>query len=240
MSTISGIYDDELSIYQDSVKSSVGTAAQVEITDPDDYALFMSEVNNHSVVGNNSDVVTAETEFTNKVIDRDKLNTEIIVNRVKSLNSKVDSQHIQIQDATTSINIPEPKLADTKVTNVTDNKDTSFSLLDDYPNTYGIVDPAGNYFRSNLVTKEFHIVHGNSGSSIKIDGNGNTTIHITGSLKLVIDKDFATQILGSTDVSITGNSYKHVIGTNEEMIDGSNTINGLSVNNIKGNPININ
>lgn len=95
------------------------------------------------------------------------------------------------QDAEVSQTFPEPSV-ETRVTSPTDLADADNSLAEDYPSSFGYTDECGNFYKINRTTGFVQFVH-KTGTCVKIDGEGNVTIHSVGSAKLVVDKDLAIQ-----------------------------------------------
>lgn len=101
------------------------------------------------------------------------------------------SQGSVTQDAEVSQTFPEPSV-ETDVSSPTDLADADNSLAEDYPNSLGYTDECGNFYKVNRSTGFVQFVH-KSGTCVKIDGQGNVTIHATGSAKIKADKDLAIQ-----------------------------------------------
>ena len=59
----------------------------------------------------------------------------------------------------------------------------------DYPESYGWRDSTGNYLKINKAQGYANEKHGPSGSYVDIDKSGNVTIHISGQLRLDVEKD---------------------------------------------------
>jgi len=59
----------------------------------------------------------------------------------------------------------------------------------DYPESYGWRDSTGNYLKINKAQGYAKEKHGPSGSYVDIDKFGNVTIHISGQLRLDVEKD---------------------------------------------------
>lgn len=103
------------------------------------------------------------------------------------------------QDATTSQKYPEPQFNTKKFTSPIDLPDADSALATDYPNTIGVINDAGDFFKVNKKTGDLQVVH-RSGTCIKIDANGNMTIHSTGSVKQVVAQDLSIQAGGGIDI----------------------------------------
>lgn len=114
------------------------------------------------------------------------------------------------QDSDVSQTFPEPT-AETDVSSPTDLPDADNSLSSDYPATYGMTDEVGNFYKINRVTGDVQFVH-QSGTCVKIDKQGNVTIHATGSAKLIAGKDMAIQAknldIKGSKIAITAQEIK--------------------------------
>jgi hypothetical protein len=98
-------------------------------------------------------------------------------------------------------------------TKTKDQKHFSPDFGDDYPFSWGWVDPALNWFKVNMMKSTVEFVT-NSFMKFKNYSNGDTIVHIPGNLKLVIEKDFYTEVRGNEDHIVFNNKYEHIIGNN--------------------------
>lgn len=106
----------------------------------------------------------------------------------------------EVQDNPTSFKVPELPVLSKMHTSIPDNFPAgSNATSEDYPNTYGAIDEAKNWYKINKTSKYTEFVH-NSGCSLKIDKSGNASIHITGNLKFIVDKDFLMNSIGNLDI----------------------------------------
>jgi len=109
-------------------------------------------------------------------------------------------------------------------------------MSQDYPFSWGWVSPAMSWFKENLMKRTVEFVH-NSFTKFKTYANGDTVIHITGNLKLVVEKDFYVEVRGHEDHITFNNKYEHIIGNHitmtehMEMVEGKRgaKINGKSI-----------
>ncbi len=83
----------------------------------------------------------------------------------------------------------------------------------DYPFVSCFVDRIKNWFKVNFLRKEIEAGHF-SGTKFKVDEQGNTTLHITGNFKLIVDGDFVSQSTNKTNI---------ITGSHEVLVDGSRT-----------------
>lgn len=97
-------------------------------------------------------------------------------------------------------------------------KHFSPDLTDDYPFTWGWVDPALNWMKVNMLKRSFEFVLNNF-LKFKSYGNGDTLLHIPGNLKVVIEKDLYLEVRGYTDLIHFNSLYQHVIGTKIEKVE---------------------
>jgi hypothetical protein len=95
--------------------------------------------------------------------------------------------------------------------NVTPAKDFSPSQETNYPNSYGSVDETGNWYRVDKSAGSVEFVH-SSGSFFKIDGGGNVSIKITGSLKIDVVSDTLATLAGSILTMINGSDTLKISG----------------------------
>lgn len=132
------------------------------------------------------------------VSNLDKTQTNYANSELKEQNKFKQSNQAQqvaqgsvTQDAEVSQTFPEPSV-ETDVSSPTDLADADNSLAEDYPNSLGMTLEDGSFWKYNRATGFVQFVH-KTGTCIKIDGQGNVTIHATGSAKLKVDKDLAIQ-----------------------------------------------
>ena len=109
------------------------------------------------------------------------------------------------------------------VTNPVDLEDSHYSLKEDYPNSYGFRDINGNYYKVNLLKNSIDLTH-SSGTRLKIDKEGNITLHCVGSLKQVIEKDYTLKVKGNLDILVSGNMANTVGGTRTSNIGGPDMV----------------
>lgn len=101
---------------------------------------------------------------------------------------------------------------------VPDQKQFSPDMAEDYPFCWGWVDNAMNWFKVNMMKRTAELVFNNF-LKFKTYPNGDTIIHIPGNLKLVIEKDFYTEVRGSEDHIVFNNKYEHVLANNVTMTE---------------------
>lgn len=160
------------------------------------------------------------SELTNAVSEK-----KAIEQRKKSEGA---AKSYEVFNAKKTLKRAEPIFADTKFTSPVNIQDADYTLSEDYPNSYGMIDEKKNWIKVNKVTGHVEVVH-NSGTLIKIDGDGNVTMHIVGSFKRIVEGDFSDEIRGNYDLSVKGSRYKH-IGKDEETIIGGNLKRNTSSN----------
>lgn len=99
-----------------------------------------------------------------------------------------------------------------KVDDTTPNqKHFAPDMSEDYPFCWGWVDPAMNWMKINMMKRTWELVL-NSMTKVKNYWNGNTVVHITGNLKVVVEKDFYLEVRGNTDMIFFNSVYQHNIG----------------------------
>ena len=85
------------------------------------------------------------------------------------------------------------------------------NMLEDYPHTWGWVDNAMNWFKVNMLRRTVEFVT-NSYTKFKTYYNGDTVLHVTGNLKIVIEKDLYIEVRGSRDEIVYNHAYEHILG----------------------------
>lgn len=166
-------------------------------------------------------------EVTGKIKGRIQANMlaekEAIASGVESL---IAEGHV-VQDSAEVLEIVEPTSPDTLFTTPIDLQKASYSLKEDYPDTYGFIDTVKNWYKVNKKKKYSEYVHA-SGSVLKMDKAGNTTIEIKGKLKLIQRGEMTHFVGDNLDISIDGNFYHHIMGELKQIIDenASQTISG--------------
>lgn len=164
-----------------------------------------------------------------------KTNEELKSNeyQMQSAQDRQVSEKRVEQGAEVSNKFAEPPKVDSAInySDVVDLPDADNSLATDFPSTYGIIDDVGNYYSINRKTKFVQIVH-SSGTCVKIDRNGDVTMHTKGTLKHIVDGDMLLQVGGGLD--IYGKNGVQILGEKEVTLksDG-NLIVDTSSNEVK-------
>lgn len=150
------------------------------------------------------------------------------INKERQDSSEVEKDSHEVFNSEASVSTPEPIFSEAKFTKPVDIQDSNYSLKEDYPLSYGFIDPVMNWFKINKKRKHAEFVHA-SGTQIKIDKDGNVTIFTKGSIKQVVTKDYSLEVGGSMDMLIKGSLYTHTSKDYVEMIDGNHntTIGGV-------------
>ena len=128
----------------------------------------------------------------------------------------------EVFNAKSGITFPEPVFSEPKFTEPVDIQDASYSIDEDYPDSYGEIDEAKNWIKVNKAKQHVELVH-SSGTSIKIDKEGNVTQEVKGNFKNIIHGDYSLEVKGNEDHIIKKSSYLHVGGEREEVFDKSVT-----------------
>ena len=121
-----------------------------------------------------------------------------------------------------TLKIPEPVFSEPKATAPINIQDADYTIKEDYPHTYGFIDSVKNWLKINKKKNHAEIVH-NSGTHIKIDEKGNVTMHIVGSFKQIIEKDYSLEVKGNFDHIVGKDEYHHIGGKLDEVFDGNHT-----------------
>lgn len=145
-----------------------------------------------------------------------KTNQELKANEYQQQSAQdrqVSEKRVE-QGSEVSGKFAEPPKVDNAVnySNVVDLPDADNSLATDFPNTFGMIDDSGNFYSINRKTKFVQIVH-SSGTCIKIDRNGDVTMHTKGTLKHIVDGDMLLQVGGGLD--IYGKKGVQILGEKE-------------------------
>lgn len=118
-------------------------------------------------------------------------------------------------------------------------KHFSPDMSDDYPFTWGWVSNAMSWFKENMMKRSIEWVH-NSYTKFKVYWNGDTVIHITGNLKLIIEKDLYVEVRGNEDHITFNNKYEHIIGNHITQTEHLEMVDGKRGTKITGKTINLN
>lgn len=136
--------------------------------------------------------------------------------------SKAKLEAHEVFNARTSLSYKEPIFSEPKFTSPVNIQDANYSVMEDYPDSYGYIDEAKNWVKVNKKSGHVELVH-NSGTSIKIDRFGNVTEHIVGKFKRIIEGDMSEEVKGSYDLLVKKSYYIHVAGDFEEKVDKTKT-----------------
>jgi len=141
-----------------------------------------------------------------------------------------------VQDSKQILELVEPTSPDTMFTSPIDLQKASYSIAEDYPDTYGFVDTVKNWYKINKKKKYAEYIHA-SGSMLKMDKDGNTTIEVKGKLKFIQRGEMTHFIGDNLDISIDGNFYHHIVGELKKMVDKdmSTTVGGNNTISVSGN-----
>lgn len=180
-------------------------------------------------------VVEEQKKKAEKMVEENNL---LLVEQVKKTQEKAIVDNYDPQEAKTGFAISEVKVS-SKVP-ATDQSDYLYS-----PNKLQnilkvIIDTAKNVFSKNTATGQVDMIHGKSGSYIRIDGAGNVTEYITGNYKRVINGNYVEEIRGSKAVKVKGDNYLTVQGKNEQDVVSTNTEQSGGSTTIKGSTIHLN
>lgn len=113
------------------------------------------------------------------------------------------------------------------------------NMLEDYPFSWGWVDPAMNWMKVNLIKRTFEFVT-NTFLIFKIFGNGDTVIKFPKNVRIVIQGDLLIQVEGSKDEIIFNGNYQHVIGNDVKMVEGTSVEEAKAGKTLQGRKIRLN
>lgn len=97
-------------------------------------------------------------------------------------------------------------------------------LMTNYPNRVGWASPSGDTMYLDLTTKEFQYQHV-SGTSFKIDGDGNVIFMCNGDFNHAVTGDYTLNVLGDYTANIGGDSTEGVSGDKSTVVGGDASLN---------------
>jgi hypothetical protein len=133
-----------------------------------------------------------------------------------------------VQDATSPHVIAETPAALEVVASAPVFQDAEYNPGVDYPNTVTTALPNGDWFKINMIENYAEFVHSASGSSLKVDKEGNVGLHIAKSLKVTITEDAVINITGNLDNIVLGDRATHTYGDSEDMTIGERETNTIA------------
>lgn len=96
-------------------------------------------------------------------------------------------------------------------------------LVVNYPNRYGLYSPIGDVFYTDLETGDV-VLRRKSGTSLKIDVDGNVTLTTAGNLTEYVKGDLNRVVDGDLFEVVKGNASLTVHGSHTVSVDGSSTL----------------
>lgn len=156
----------------------------------------------------------------NKVNSKVRTGLTSVASAKSLAKTKAKTKAHEVFNSKKTLNIPEPIFSEPKATSPVDIQNADYTIKEDYPDTYGFIDSVKNWLKINKKKNHAEIVH-NSGTHIKIDEKGNVTMHVVGSLKQVIEKDYSLEVKGNFDQIIGKDKYHHVGGNLDDLINGN-------------------
>lgn len=201
---------------------------------------ILNGVNNEQPLLAPTDIHLTEIveEQKKKAEDMVEENNLLLVEQVKKTQEKAIVENYDPQEAKTGFMISEVKV-NSKVP-TTDQRDYLYSPNKMQNILKVIIDTAKNVFSKNKLTGQIDMIHGKSGSYIRIDGQGNVTEYITGNYKRVIVGNYTEEIRGGKAVKVKGDNFLTVQGKNEQDVSNTNTEQSGSSTTIKGSTIHLN
>lgn len=133
----------------------------------------------------------------------------------------------EVLNAKNSIKLSDPVIPESVGTSAPAMSGADYSTQDQYPESYGFIDKIKNWFKINQKTKTAEIVHP-SLTRIKVDGNGDTLLYISGNLKLIVDGDRTDYVKGNYGLLVGGTKTEKVGGVVTETYgaDHNTTVSG--------------
>ncbi|BES79819.1 hypothetical protein [Yersinia phage vB_Yru_GN1] len=145
----------------------------------------------------------------------------------------------EVLDAKKSIKLSDPVIPESVGASAPAIAGADYSTQDDYPESYGFIDKVKNWLKINQKTKTAEIVHP-SLTRIKVDGEGNALIYITGNAKFIVDGDRTDYVKGNYDLIVGGNQGNKVGGNVVENFGGDHNTTVGGTRNEKAATINHN
>ena len=163
----------------------------------------------------------------NQQIEKIVSNQEQIISKTLVANggvndSIVKKNNLDFNSPTEVVTVKEPTAIGLSSSPV-DIEDAHYTLKQNYPNSYGSINPLGDWYRVDLTSGKVELVH-HSGTHLKIDNDGNVTLFAVGSVKWVIDGDFTLNVKGNSDFVTLGDHTNLVGGNNTTMVGGDNKL----------------
>lgn len=159
---------------------------------------------------------------TNKVNSKVRTGLTAVASAKSLAKTKAKTKAHEVFNSKKTLKVPEPIFSEPTTTSPVNIQDADYTIKEDYPDTYGFIDSVKNWLKINKKKNHAEIVH-NSGTHIKIDEKGNVTMHIVGSLKQIIEKDYSLEVKGNFDHIVGKDKYHHVGGKVDDLIDGDHT-----------------
>lgn len=133
----------------------------------------------------------------------------------------------EVLNAKKSIKLSDPVIPESVGSNAPTMTPADYSTEDSYPESYGFIDKIKNWFKINQKTKTAELVHP-SLTRIKVDGNGDTLLYISGNLKLIVDGDRTDYVKGNYGILVGGTKTEKVGGAVTETYgaDHNTTVSG--------------
>ena len=225
MSIKQSITDDFNICFSSTIKSDLVSKGFSDTEANDIVSSMTSNIDVSTMISSTVDSNVSDVESVSTIVSSQLVKKEENVKNISK--QKVINKTHDVQEANTPIKWDEPIMSETKYTSPTDLNKREYTVDEDYPNSYGSIDSVLNWYKVNKITKEVEFVH-SSGSSFKIDKEGNSTLHLTGNMKLIIEKDFSIDVIGNVDKIIGGSMYEHVSGDRTENVDGTFLINTVA------------
>lgn len=143
---------------------------------------------------------------------------------VQQISDAISSGH-KVQDARLKLVQPEPIAPLAGGVNL---PASTYSVDEDNNQSYNFVDDAKNWFKVNKKTKLVEALFAN-GVILKMDGSGNCTIRVPGSLKYIVDGDRFDEVKGNYTVAVHGTKSETVVGSVTEKYGNQTTLGGAFI-----------
>lgn len=167
-------------------------------------------------------VSSSDIQLDKKLLElKEELKEEVTKKDIEIANAvkrKEEQANYDPQEAKEGFTINEVKVTSkVEVTNQSDyryNPNKKQNILKVY------IDKIKNILSINRDTGQVDLIH-NSGSYIRVDGNGNVTEYITGNYKRVIEGSYTEEIRGGKCVTVYGDNYEDLKAKDSRTVKGS-------------------
>lgn len=180
-------------------------------------------------------VIQEQSKRADYMVEENEL---LLLEQIKKAQEKEQLENYDPQEAKEGFVVSEVKVSSKAP--VKDQEDFNYNPFKQQNIIKMVIDKAKNIFSKNKETGQIDMIHGKSGSYVRIDGEGNVTEYVTGDYKRVILGNMVEEVRGSKSVKVKGDNFLTVQGKNEQDVSATNTEQSGGVTSIKGANIQLN